>query len=65
MWSIMDNNAPLVVAEVYSHLIRGSEPDSTQAVYALYHAVRCLHEQLEELGQPSFLSWVPFIHVGM
>jgi CHAT domain-containing protein len=65
MWSIMDDDAPLVAAEVYSHLIRDSEPDSTQAAYALHHAVRCLREQLEESGQPSFLSWVPFIHVGM
>ncbi|KIM72304.1 hypothetical protein PILCRDRAFT_81996 [Piloderma croceum F 1598] len=65
MWSIMDDDAPLVAAEVYSHLIHGSEPNSTQAAHALHHAVQRLREHLEESGKPSFLSWVPFIHVGI
>jgi CHAT domain-containing protein len=65
MWSIMDEDAPLVATEVYSHLVQGPEPDSTRAAHALHHAVRRLREKLEESGKPSFLSWVPFIHVGM
>jgi CHAT domain-containing protein len=65
MWSIMDDDAPLVAAEVYSHLVRGSEPDSTRAAHALHHAVQRLREHLEKSGKPSFRSWVPFIHVGM
>jgi CHAT domain-containing protein len=65
MWSIMDEDAPLVAAEVYSHLVHGQKPDSTQAAHALHHAVKCLCEHLEESGRPSFESWVPFIHVGM
>jgi CHAT domain-containing protein len=65
MWSIMDNDAPLVAKEVYSHLVRDEEPDSTRAAHGLHHAVRRLREQLEESGNSSFLSWVPFIHVGM
>jgi tetratricopeptide (TPR) repeat protein len=65
MWSIMDEDAPLVAAEVYSHLVQGQEPDSTRAAHALHHAVRHLREKLEESGKSSFLSWVPFIHVGM
>jgi CHAT domain-containing protein len=65
MWSIMDDDAPLVAAEVYSHLVRGLEPDSTRAAHALHHSVKHLREKLEESGKPSFLSWVPFIHVGM
>lgn len=65
MWSIMDDHAPLVAEEVYSHLICDPEPDGTQAAHALHHAVRCLREQLEESGKPSFLFWVPFIHVGI
>ena len=65
MWSIMDDDAPLVAAEVYSHLIRSTKPDSTRAAHALHHAVKQLREQLEGDGKSSFLSWVPFIHVGM
>ncbi|KIM86572.1 hypothetical protein PILCRDRAFT_815805 [Piloderma croceum F 1598] len=65
MWSIMDDDAPLVAAEVYFHLVCGPQPDSTRAAHALHHAVRHLREKLEESGKPSFLSWVPFIHVGM
>jgi CHAT domain-containing protein len=65
MWSIMDDHAPLVVPEVYSHLICSTEPDSTRAAHALHHAVKQLREQLEGDGKSSFLSWVPFIHVGM
>ena len=65
LWSIMDEDAPLVAAEVYSYLVRDAEPDSTRAAHALHHAVNRLRNQLEESGKPSFLSWVPFIHVGI
>jgi CHAT domain-containing protein len=65
MWSIMDDDAPLVAEEVYSRLVRGPEPNSAQAAHALHHAVRRLREQLEESGKPSFLFWIPFIHVGI
>ena len=65
MWSIMDNDAPLVAEQVYQHLFHDPEPDSTGAAHALHHAIRHLHEQLQKSGEPSFLSWVPFIHVGM
>jgi CHAT domain-containing protein len=67
MWSIMDDDAPLVAGEVYSHLVRGQHLDSTRAAYALHHAVRRLRDRLEESGDgpSSFASWVPFIHVGL
>jgi CHAT domain-containing protein len=65
MWSIKDVDAPLIATDVYSHLINCSQPDSTQAAHALHHAVKCLRKELEKSGKPSFLSWVPFIHVGM
>jgi CHAT domain-containing protein len=65
MWSIMDEDAPVVACEVYSHLVRDPELSSTRAAHALHHAVRCLRDQLEESGKSSFTSWVPFIHVGM
>jgi CHAT domain-containing protein len=65
MWSINDDDAPFVAAEVYSHLLRGPEPNSDQAAYALHHAVNQLRERLERSEEPSPLSWAPFIHVGM
>ncbi|KAJ7138263.1 CHAT domain-containing protein [Mycena epipterygia] len=42
MWSIMDDDAPQVAADVYEHLLETSPPDSTQAAEALHLAVRKL-----------------------
>jgi CHAT domain-containing protein len=60
MWSIKDQDAPLVADEVYACLFMDKQPDHTQAAYALHHAVRQLRQQ-----NVSFASWVPFIHVGI
>jgi CHAT domain-containing protein len=65
MWSIKDDDAPLIAREVYPRLICGPLPDSSQAAHALHHAVKRLRDELEKSGEPSFLSWVPFIHVGI
>jgi CHAT domain-containing protein len=65
MWSIKDDDAPLIAREVYPRLICGPLPDSSQAAHALHHAVKRLRDELEQSGEPSFLSWVPFIHVGI
>lgn len=62
MWSIQDDDAPVVSAEVYRHLLQGSEPDSSQAAYALHYAIQHLRNKP---GGSYFTSWVPFIHVGM
>jgi len=64
MWSIRDNDAPLIAGEVYPHLLCGPVPDSTMAAHALHHAVKQLRRKLEKNGSSAFLSWVPFIHVG-
>jgi CHAT domain-containing protein len=61
MWSIMDRDAPQVAGDVYAHLFKG-HPDHTQAAHALHYAVQRLREDAE--GR-SFLSWVPFIHIGV
>ena len=61
MWTIMDNDAPRVTEDVYKSLFGdGKVPDSRQAAEALHHAI----ERLRDSGV-SFLSWVPFIHVGL
>jgi CHAT domain-containing protein len=64
MWSIRDNDAPLIAGEVYPRLVSGPAPDSTMAAHALHHAVKRLRGELQKTGSPGFLSWVPFIHVG-
>jgi len=64
MWSIGDNDAPLIAGGVYPRLLCGPAPDSTMAAHALHHAVKELRKKLEKPGSPAFLSWVPFIHVG-
>jgi len=62
MWSIKDKDAPVIAGHVYSDLISNTEPDSTRAALALHRAVKCLRQQE---GNMAFLSWVPFIHVGV
>jgi len=62
MWSIKDRDAPCITDVVYAHLFREQQPDYTQAAYALHYAVQQLRRSTE--GK-SYISWVPFIHIGM
>ena len=61
MWSISDLHAPTVANDVYAHLFKDREPNSTKAAEALHHAIKNLQ------GKPgvSYLVWVPFIHMGV
>jgi CHAT domain-containing protein len=61
LWSMNDHDGPLIAQEVYSHLYNNGSPDSSQASRALHNAVACLRKQDEQ----NFLSWVPFIHLGI
>jgi CHAT domain-containing protein len=63
MWSIQDSDGPIVADDVYSHLFKHSQPDATQAAYALHMAAQKLYN--EPQGTKSFFSWVPFIHIGI
>jgi CHAT domain-containing protein len=63
MWSIQDADGPIVANDVYCHLFKHSQPDVTQAAYALHIAVQKLCK--ESKGTKSFFSWVPFIHIGI
>lgn len=45
MWSIMDDDAPLVATEVYSHLFHGLEPDTTRACSSSF-----CEASLQEIG---------------
>jgi CHAT domain-containing protein len=62
MWSIQDEDAPVIADHVYSELFNDTEPDSTKAALALHRAIKCLRQQVGDL---AFLSWVPFIHIGI
>ena len=61
MWSIQDDDAPVIASHVYDQLFGDTEPVSSKAAVALHQAVKCLREQVGDL---YFLSWVLFIHVG-
>jgi CHAT domain-containing protein len=61
MWSIKDDDAPVITDHVYSHLF-DAELDSTQAAVALHRAVKALRLQV---GDSAFLQWVPFVHMGI
>lgn len=70
MWSIQDNVAPEVAKDVYEQLLRGDGvPDYKEAARALHGAVERLcrlgNVKDESLREAWFLSWVPFIHVGL
>ncbi|EAU86147.2 hypothetical protein CC1G_03358 [Coprinopsis cinerea okayama7 len=63
MWSIHDDDAPIVADALYRHLFRNGKstpPDITDAAYGLHIAVK----ELRELGR-SFHRWVPFVHHGI
>ena len=70
MWSIQDNVAPEVAKDVYEQLLRGGGvPNYREAARALHDAVEHLcrpgHVKDNALREDWFLSWVPFIHVGL
>ncbi|TFK45056.1 CHAT domain-containing protein [Crucibulum laeve] len=60
MWSITDSDAPQVAENFYKQLFKDGVPDPRNAARALDHAV----EKLRDSGAP-YLSWVPFIHIGI
>jgi CHAT domain-containing protein len=61
MWSIEDEDAPLVAEKVYACMLEGGAPDARRAARALHDAVGCLRDKV---GVKSFARWVPYIHIG-
>jgi CHAT domain-containing protein len=61
MWRISDEYAPIVADDVYGYLFKHTEPNSTKAAEALYHAVKSLQGK----RGVSPRDWVPFIHMGL
>src|ERR1700733_7242633 len=62
MWSIRDDDAPIIAEKFYTYLIGEAGGDSTKAAYALHNAVGHLRKVR---GENKFASWVPFIHLGV
>jgi CHAT domain-containing protein len=61
MWSMNDNDGPLVAEIVYSHLFRnGQQAQASDAAEALQLAVNELKKR-----NVSYERWIPFIHMGV
>ncbi|KAG9120533.1 hypothetical protein FRC07_003931, partial [Ceratobasidium sp. 392] len=56
MWSIQDQDAPLVAENVYKHMLEGGIADSRRAARALHKAVGHLRDQICE---NEFARWIP------
>ncbi|QRV96044.1 CHAT domain protein [Ceratobasidium sp. AG-Ba] len=62
MWSIWDEDAPLVAQVVYSELMKDGKMDHTRAARALHKAVGELRRRV---GEKEVERWAPFIHMGV
>lgn len=62
MWSIGDEDAPLIAQKVYEHLLEGGTPDSRRAAVAVHKATECLRAKV---GTKAYAKWVPYIHIGL
>ncbi|CAE6533286.1 unnamed protein product [Rhizoctonia solani] len=61
MWSVADEDAPLVADEVYGQLMTVGKLGNGEAGRALHTAVAALRERV---GEERFERWVPYIHIG-
>jgi CHAT domain-containing protein len=62
MWSIKDEDAPVIADAVYSQLLKNGGMDVTHVAKALHFAVGDLRRKV---GDKSFERWVPYIHIGV
>jgi CHAT domain-containing protein len=62
MWSIQDNDAPIIADKFHKYLVGEADGDSARAAYALHDAVTHLRKVR---GESNFTRWVPFIHLGI
>ncbi|KIJ26069.1 hypothetical protein M422DRAFT_192716, partial [Sphaerobolus stellatus SS14] len=64
MWSVGDQVAPQVARDVYKYL-KESGMDVSEAAHALHLAVENSRNYMQGEDDAAFISWVPFIHMGM
>ncbi|CAE6498866.1 unnamed protein product [Rhizoctonia solani] len=61
MWSVVDEDAPIVADKVYAHLMKDGKLGNGEAGRALHNAVAVLRDRV---GVEAFERWVPYIHIG-
>ncbi|EDR09678.1 uncharacterized protein LACBIDRAFT_319008 [Laccaria bicolor S238N-H82] len=61
MWSMKDDDGPVISDLVYAELLKDEQPDHKRAAKALHIAV----EHLRKKEGAQLLHWVPFIHIGL
>ncbi|KAG9125166.1 hypothetical protein FRC07_008715 [Ceratobasidium sp. 392] len=61
LWSIHDQDAPLVARKLYECLLEGGVPDSRKAAKALHRAVATLRETI---SAEQYARWMPYVHIG-
>ncbi|CAE7213869.1 unnamed protein product [Rhizoctonia solani] len=61
MWSVVDEDVPLVADKVYGQLMKDGQVGNGEAGRALHDAVAALREKV---GEEAFGRWVPYIHIG-
>ncbi|KAJ7625754.1 CHAT domain-containing protein [Roridomyces roridus] len=62
LWSMNDEDGPLVAELVYSHLVRdGKEPE----VYDTAEALQLAVAELKARKDVPYERWIPFIHLGI
>ncbi|KAJ7200141.1 CHAT domain-containing protein [Mycena pura] len=60
LWSMADEDGPLVAKLFYSHLFRSDHhPQASEAAKALDNAIKELKKTV------SYERWIPFIHIGI
>ncbi|KAG8728486.1 hypothetical protein FRC11_010953, partial [Ceratobasidium sp. 423] len=61
MWSVVDEDTPLVADIVYGQLMKDGKLGSGEAGKALHNVVTAL---CGKVGEQEFHRWVPYIHIG-
>ncbi|CAE6407077.1 unnamed protein product [Rhizoctonia solani] len=61
MWSVVDEDAPIVADKVYADLMKDGKLGNGEAGRALHNAVAVLRNRV---GVEAFERWVPYIHIG-
>ncbi|KAG8791483.1 hypothetical protein FRC12_009073 [Ceratobasidium sp. 428] len=62
MWSIDDEDAPIVTDSFYDYMLDGGRPEQNKAARALHDAIGRLRRVV---GAKNFTRWVPYIHMGI
>ncbi|KAG8708545.1 hypothetical protein FRC08_018833 [Ceratobasidium sp. 394] len=62
MWSIDDQDAPLVAEKFYAYMLDQGAPCEGKAARALHYAVQYLKAKI---GLKEFGRWAPYMHIGI